>query len=451
MQSGDDHATMHALVEQLTRSHVTPFVPRSPRPDPRRPRRPDVTTYRIRVDLKGARPPRWRRLDVASSLMLDQLHAVLQAAFGLEDCHLHRFAVGGSPYDRDSAIYLCPFDVEENDEGDGVDERDVRLDELLAERGDSMTYLYDFGDDWEFAVTLEKTLPREGEEPAARCVDGRRGDIAEDSGGVHGLEELIAVGEWDDAFDREGTDEAVREAVGAAAGVPPLVLALLERLAGPAEVEVRALAAGVRPPVVAPDVAERLVHRYRWLAGRVGADGVKLTSAGYLAPELVRELMTQLKLAPRYLGAWNRDDLTPAVADLRQAATDLGVVRPVKGRLTVPAAVRKVVADPFGLLAHVANRLPVGKPGSAEHDAGVLALLWRADGRNPRSREFDAWAARVLAALGWQAATGPVTLDDVHALAWRTLNALDQAGDGADGRLNSPDVALVCHAALLRG
>src|SRR5215831_8848038 len=31
----------------------------------RRPRRPDVVTYRVRIDLKGTRPPLWRRLSSA--------------------------------------------------------------------------------------------------------------------------------------------------------------------------------------------------------------------------------------------------------------------------------------------------------------------------------------------------------------------------------------------------
>src|SRR6266480_620860 len=38
----------------------------TPPPSRRRPRRPDVVTYRARIDLKGTRPPLWRRLELAS-------------------------------------------------------------------------------------------------------------------------------------------------------------------------------------------------------------------------------------------------------------------------------------------------------------------------------------------------------------------------------------------------
>jgi hypothetical protein len=33
----------------------------------------------------------WRQLEIRGSLALDQVHQVLQAAFGWEDAHLHRF------------------------------------------------------------------------------------------------------------------------------------------------------------------------------------------------------------------------------------------------------------------------------------------------------------------------------------------------------------------------
>jgi hypothetical protein len=117
------------------------------RPERRRPRKEIEATYRIRVDLMDTNPQVWRRLDVSSSLMLDELHAVLQAAFGFTDSHLHQFVAGPSPHDELSTLFLCPWDVEDGDT-DGIDEREVRLDELLVDRGDRLFYEYDFGDGW---------------------------------------------------------------------------------------------------------------------------------------------------------------------------------------------------------------------------------------------------------------------------------------------------------------
>src|SRR5699024_4010397 len=45
----------------------------------------------IRDELEGTEPAIWRRLELAPELRLDQVHDVLQAAFGWENVHLHEF------------------------------------------------------------------------------------------------------------------------------------------------------------------------------------------------------------------------------------------------------------------------------------------------------------------------------------------------------------------------
>jgi hypothetical protein len=75
----------------------------------RHPRRPEIVTYRVRVDLKETTPPLWRRLELDSSLRLDDIHEIIQAAFGWTDSHLHRFGSGPGYYGDDTEYYLCPF------------------------------------------------------------------------------------------------------------------------------------------------------------------------------------------------------------------------------------------------------------------------------------------------------------------------------------------------------
>ena len=113
------------------------------RPSLRKPRRSEPALLRVRVDLEHAKPPIWRRLDVRSDIGLDVFHQVLQSAFGWTDTHLHRFALGGSPFDRNTELFLCPYDVEEGDD-DGVPAKDVRLDETLSEPGDVLQYCYGY-------------------------------------------------------------------------------------------------------------------------------------------------------------------------------------------------------------------------------------------------------------------------------------------------------------------
>lgn len=84
----------------------------------------------LRVDPVGTKPPVWRRLDLPSTLRLDELHGVLQAVFGWSDSHLHRFWLGDSAWDDGAERFLCTSDVEEG-EDDGVPAC-VRLDEVLT-------------------------------------------------------------------------------------------------------------------------------------------------------------------------------------------------------------------------------------------------------------------------------------------------------------------------------
>jgi hypothetical protein len=131
-------------------------------------RRTQPVSYQVRVDLDGAKPPIWRRLLLSSELMLDELHEVLQQAMGWTDTHLHEFLAGENKMDPFAVHYLTQFMLDEGAEG--VLENRVRLDELLTGPEDRLFYWYDFGDDWEHTLVVEKVLPRLGDEPPAVCM-----------------------------------------------------------------------------------------------------------------------------------------------------------------------------------------------------------------------------------------------------------------------------------------
>jgi hypothetical protein len=59
-----------------------------------------TTIVSLKVTLRGAKPPIWRRLLVPSTMTLGDLHLAIQAAMGWEDCHLHAFDIDGRRYDR---------------------------------------------------------------------------------------------------------------------------------------------------------------------------------------------------------------------------------------------------------------------------------------------------------------------------------------------------------------
>ncbi|PYI40182.1 hypothetical protein CVS30_01305 [Arthrobacter psychrolactophilus] len=144
--------------------------------------------YQLKVSLNYLSPPIWRRLLVRSDATLGDMHLILQNSFGWENCHLHAFQVGG----RRGVVYGAP-DTESYDHEE-LDENAYTLGGVLPAEGDFMEYTYDFGDNWEHLVKVEKILPADAQAPLARCTGGRGRGPVEDSGGVRGWSTIIECG-----------------------------------------------------------------------------------------------------------------------------------------------------------------------------------------------------------------------------------------------------------------
>jgi len=144
----------------------------------------DDEIFVLKVSLRGAKPPIWRRLRVPARATLDAVHEVLQVSFGWTDSHLHVFESAGRRYSARSVETAWG-------EPDG-DESRIRLADLLGAPGDRLRYEYDFGDSWEHDIVLEQVVPGDGASVAV-CVGGRRAGPPEDCGGVWGYAELCAI------------------------------------------------------------------------------------------------------------------------------------------------------------------------------------------------------------------------------------------------------------------
>ena len=414
--TGKDSPDVGALVRALM--SVDPAagfdaILHRPRPNRRRPRRADEVTYRVRVDLKGMKPPVWRRLEISSETLLDQVHQVIQVAFGWTDSHLHRFAVGTSVWDRDAELYLCPFDVEEG-EDEGTPEQEVRLDEVLVDVGDKLLYVYDYGDGWEHVLRLEAILDRESGQPVAVCTDGRRAGPPEDCGGPWGYQELVSEGSVDaedfdvDDVNAELSSEA--ELAEAAASLSGPLASVLARIRGyPVEHELTDLIREARldePVLISAQGAAEMVRRYAWLLERVGGDGIELTSAGYLPPADVEAAMSELELTDEWVGKFNREVQTLPVLELRESAQKMGLLRKYHGRLLLTREAQKLRGNPVQLWWHIAGRLPPSTNESISQHAGLVSLLGAAAGRDLHTETFDALINDVLTSLGWHMADG---------------------------------------------
>lgn len=135
----------------------------------------------LRVDLRGSKPPIWRRLQVPGDIALRELHTLLQVAFDWHSTHMYAF---------DTAY--GQFGIPDPELGLRSDTK-VTLEQVAAGPGTKLTYTYDFGDDWEHVIAVEGTVPREDASIYPRCVGGRRKAPPEDCGGIWGYLELLEI------------------------------------------------------------------------------------------------------------------------------------------------------------------------------------------------------------------------------------------------------------------
>jgi Plasmid pRiA4b ORF-3-like protein len=139
--------------------------------------------YQLKITLKGARPPIWRRVHIPSDITLAKLHKIIQLAMGWYNCHLHEFEVQGQTYGQPMPEY--DFDV--------LNEQRIRLNQFVTREKVKFAYLYDMGDSWDHEILVEKILSPDPETRYPVCIKGKRACPPEDCGGVWGYADLLAI------------------------------------------------------------------------------------------------------------------------------------------------------------------------------------------------------------------------------------------------------------------
>ncbi|HSH01739.1 MAG TPA: plasmid pRiA4b ORF-3 family protein [Anaerolineae bacterium] len=151
--------------------------------------------YQLKITLKHIRPPIWRRFQVHSNITFYELHQIIQIVMGWFDSHLHEFNVNGLTITDQETLWELGVD--------GVPVHTARLDEHIKQEKSKFFYMYDFGDDWEHELVLEKILTPEADVVYPRCIKGKRACPPEDCGGVWGYTNLLDVIRDDDNPERE--------------------------------------------------------------------------------------------------------------------------------------------------------------------------------------------------------------------------------------------------------
>ncbi|WP_244239377.1 plasmid pRiA4b ORF-3 family protein [Corallococcus carmarthensis] len=180
----------------------------------------------LHVELMEIAPAIWRELHVRSDTPLSKVHAILQAAFGWTNSHMHVF----EDISRQQYGHLAKGDAEDFSLGGSplLDESKYTVADIGPRARSVFGYIYDFGDDWVHRVRVKKVQPPESRKRYPSCAAGARAAPPDDCGGTPGYEDLLEAlqdpeheeheellewvgGSFDpEAFDLKATDKAVR-------------------------------------------------------------------------------------------------------------------------------------------------------------------------------------------------------------------------------------------------
>ena len=138
--------------------------------------------YQLRVELQHIKPAIWRQILVPGSIKLSKLHVVLLLAMGWDGDHAHEFIIGDTNYGDPSPDW--PSDPPM------LNETKVTLTKALGGLK-SFTYLYDYSDNWQHKVKIEKVLNIDLGLTSPLCLAGRNACPPEDVGGAPGYSEFL--------------------------------------------------------------------------------------------------------------------------------------------------------------------------------------------------------------------------------------------------------------------
>lgn len=144
-------------------------------------RMPNGQLLQLKIELAHIKPLIWRRVVVPETITLAKLHGVIQMVMGWTDSHLHEFEIAGERYGMPDPDWDLGEPI--------VSEKRARLGSALGGMK-SFRYVYDFGDNWEHKIKVEKVLPSDAC-PVPLYVGGANACPPEDVGGPWGYADFL--------------------------------------------------------------------------------------------------------------------------------------------------------------------------------------------------------------------------------------------------------------------
>jgi len=171
--------------------------------------RPSQNIYQLKISIKEAKPPIWRRVLVKAHTSFHELHSIIQSVFDWEDYHMYMFFGKDKKYTSSEMLSEGLFDDSKE-----LLSHEYTIKEELNKDKDKMKYVYDFGDNWEHNIVLEKIIPSDESISYPTCIGGKRRGPLEDSGGIWNYNDIADAMEnptFDNQYILGGDDEQYYE------------------------------------------------------------------------------------------------------------------------------------------------------------------------------------------------------------------------------------------------
>ncbi len=118
--------------------------------------------FQLKIVVLNTEPPLWRRILVPDNFSLGDIHLVVQSAIGFDNCHQHEFTFNNPTFGQtvpDAPEYLRG-------------EESVLISDVFAKPSYGLGYRYDFTDNWEHEIQLEKIFEPNPDLSHPVCLDG---------------------------------------------------------------------------------------------------------------------------------------------------------------------------------------------------------------------------------------------------------------------------------------
>lgn len=159
-----------------------------------------IYTLKITI-IDSTDPIIWRKIKVNSHITFEELHFIIQTAFGWRNEHLFCFrkifkdrSVVTIDYKPSDEFFLFERNYLDKthlpNDGD-YEATEILLSDFFKKVKDTITYEYDFGDSWEHKIVLEEI--EEGTLLYPTCVKAKGKTPPENCGGIWGYNDMLEV------------------------------------------------------------------------------------------------------------------------------------------------------------------------------------------------------------------------------------------------------------------